>query len=159
MDDSKAIENIKLCGFSLKNHRQREIRDGSLIKLSSSISAKMGIFPGMYFTARYQKLFPYVILLRKEPVKVVCTTLVVQNSTILTESVISFSSRELKEMSFSSQLKTSTLSITHIITYNRCSVRHPCLYLHCVTPHYASTHSSCLRHAGVQGRGWRYQQR
>lgn len=147
------MENIKICGFSLKNHKQREISDGRLTKLSSSISAKMGIFPGMYFTARYQKLFPYEILLWKEPIKVVWY------STILTESVISFSSREFKEISFSSQLKTPPLSITATITHNGCSERHPCLYLHRVSAHCASTHSSCLRHTVMQGRAWRQQQR
>lgn len=134
------MENIKLCDFSLKNHKQREISDGRLIKLSSSISAKMGIFPGMYFTARYQKLFPYEILLWKEPIKVVWY------STTLAESVISFSSREFKEISASFQLKTPILSIIPTCTYKRCFVRYPCLYLHCVSAHQASTHSSGLRH-------------
>lgn len=80
------------------------------------MSAKMAIFPGMYFTARYQKLFPYVILLWKEAIKVVCTTLVVQNSTILTESVISFSSRVKRNVFFLSveDIHSSSHSLYHL---------------------------------------------
>lgn len=57
---------------------------------------------------------------------------------------------KFKEIFFSYQLKTSALSIIYTITYNRCSVRHSRIYLHCVTPHYASAHFYCLRHTVMQ---------